>query len=226
MRTVSLVIVAVLMSGCQSARVPDPITAKLGGNDADAQMEFWHTLAGRNLCSNDEAFHGLLLFLDGQDPATDYAGRVAALKKRGLLHATFDQPADRAVERGTLAVAIVRTLKVKGGLFQHLTNDHPRYATRELMFMELYPLSSPNQTFSGTEFVGVIGKLEDYQRGNPADYPAAVLPGEAASGANPGSTQTPATTNPTLKEGAKPTPPTPATVNPDVQDPKATPTRP
>ena len=30
--------------------------------------------------------------------------------------------------------------------------------------MELYPASSPNQTFSGTEFLGIIGKLEDYQR--------------------------------------------------------------
>ncbi|MEZ0266589.1 MAG: hypothetical protein ACAI43_17810 [Phycisphaerae bacterium] len=223
MRNVTLALVALILAGCQSAKVPDPITAKLGGSDADSQMEFWHTLAGRNLCSNDEAFHGLLLFLDGTDPATDYAGRLALLKKRGLVHADFNEPGDLSVKRGTLAVAIVRTLKIKGGLFQHLTNDHPRYATRELMFMELYPLSSPHQTFSGTEFVGVIGKLEDYQRGNPADYPAAVLPGEAASGANPGSTQNPATTNPTIKEGDKPAPPAPATVKPDVQDPSATP---
>jgi hypothetical protein len=47
------------------------------------------------------------------------------------------------------------------------------------MFVGLYPPSSPNQTFSGSEFVGIIGRIEDYQRGNPADVPAAVLPGEA-----------------------------------------------
>ena len=45
------------------------MTANLSGSDADAQMEFWHTLASRNLTSNDEAFHGLLLFLDAEDPA-------------------------------------------------------------------------------------------------------------------------------------------------------------
>ena len=31
------------------------------------------------------------------------------------------------------------------------------------------------------EVVGIIGRVEDYQRGNPADVPAAVLPGEMHS---------------------------------------------
>jgi len=216
MRTLSALLLALLLTGCQSARVADPLTAKVGGNDPDQQMEFWHELASRNLCSNDEAFHGLLLYLDGSDAGTDYPGRVALLKKRGLLHANFNAPADVAVQRGTLAVAIVRTLNIKGGLLQHITNDHPRYATRELMFMDLYPISSPQQTFSGTEFVGVIGKLEDYQRGNPANYPAAILPSEAASGANPNATDRPLTTNPTLKETPKAAPPIPATVEPNT----------
>src|SRR5439155_1467758 len=80
-------------AGCHSAKVAEPLTAKLGGNDPDAQMEFWHTLATRNLTSNDEAFHGLLLYIDGQDPATAYNGRVNALKSRALLDASFNQPA-------------------------------------------------------------------------------------------------------------------------------------
>ena len=46
----------------------------------------------------------------------------------------------------------------------HIMPGNPRYAVRELQFMELYPPSSPTQTFSGTEFLGIIGKLEDYQR--------------------------------------------------------------
>jgi hypothetical protein len=168
-----------LLLGCHSAKVAEPLTAKLSGNDPDAQLEFWHTLAQRNLTSNDEAFHGLLLFLDSTDPATDYPGRVQALKSKGLLDKNFNQPADQAVQRGTLATALVRALHIKGGLFQRLTNDNPRYAVRELMYMDLYPPSSPQQTFSGTEYLGIIGRVEDYQRGNPADYPAAILPGEA-----------------------------------------------
>ena len=194
-----------LLLGCHSAKVAQPLTDTLGGNDPDAQMEFWHTLANRPLTSNDEAFHGLLLYLDNQDPATDYDGRLKALKDRGLLDKGFDQPAGQAVQRGTLAQALVRALKIKGGLFQRLTHDNPRYAVRELMYLDLYPASSPQQTFSGTEFLGIIGRIEDYQRGNPNQVPAAVLPGErTAQGAksdlaNPQATPTTRPAVPTVQ---------------------------
>ena len=175
-----------LSAGCQTARVGRPLTLDHGGNDDFEQLEFWHGLAQRPVTSNDDAFHGLLLFLDGNDPADDYAGRVAALRSRHLLPVNFDEPADRAVERGTLAVAIVRALKIEGGVALRLLGNTPldsRYAVRELMFAELYPPSSPNQTFSGTEFLGIIGKLEDYRRGEGAGRPAAQYARETAGGA-------------------------------------------
>lgn len=196
-------------AGCHSAKVAEPLTAKLGGSDPDAQLEFWHTLAERNLTSNDEAFHGVLLYLSDTDPASDYAGRVKELKSRGLLDASFNQPADVAVERGTLAQVIVRALKIKGGVFQRLTHDNPRYAVRELMYADLYPPSSPHQTFSGTEFLGIMGRIEDYQRGNPSEYPAAVLPGEHAEGMTAPVERQPVTrpamTQPTVRPTVEPT---------------------
>ena len=163
LRTVALLF-ALAASGCQTARVQRPLTLDHGGNDVGEQLEFWHALAERPVTSNDEAFHGLLMFLDGDDPATDYPGRVSALRSRGLLPGGFDKPADQAIERGTLAVAIVRAMKIDGGVMLRLFPRSPRYAVRELQFMELFPPSSPNQTFSGTEFLGIIGKLEDHQR--------------------------------------------------------------
>jgi len=191
-------------AGCHSAKVAEPLTAKLGGNDPDAQMEFWHTLAERNLTSNDEAFHGVLLYLGNDDPATDYAGRVKVMKSRGLLDANFNEPPDRAIERGTLAQVLVRALRIKGGVFQRLTHDSPRYAVRELVYMDLYPASSPQQTFSGTEFLGIMGRIEDYQRGNPANYPAAVLPGEMQQGAagDAANPKSKASTTPTTRPAA------------------------
>jgi hypothetical protein len=110
----------------------------------------------------------MLLYFDGQDPAKSYDERVKALKGRKLLSARFNRPADEAVTRGTMSVPIVKALQIKGGLVMHLTGPNPRYATRELQYEGLYPPSSPNQIFSGTEFVGIIGKLDDYQHGNPA----------------------------------------------------------
>ena len=163
-RLLASLLLAAVLTGCQSARVAEPLAATLGGNDPDAQLEFWHQLAERPVTSNDDAFHGLLLYTDGADPAADYAGRVAVLKERGLLPKSFAEPADRAVGRGTLAVAITKALNIKGGWAMRAFGPTPRYATRELAYLDLYPPSSPNQTFSGTEFLGVMGKFEDWQR--------------------------------------------------------------
>jgi hypothetical protein len=126
--------------------------------------------------------------MDGKDDAKSYEDRVANLRSRKMLPNGFDEPADLAVSRGTLAVAITRLISLKGGVTMRLLGPTPRYAVRELMFVGVYPTSSPNQTFSGAEYVGIIGRVEDYQRGNPADVPAAVLPSE--------------------REEEKPTPPT------------------
>jgi hypothetical protein len=169
-----------LVIGCHAAHVSDPLTQKYPSADPDQQMEFWHQLNDRPVACNDEAFHGLLLYLDGDDPNADYAARVNAMKSRGMLPAGFDRPADEAVTRGNLAVAIARALQIKGGIVMHVARTSPRYATRELIYLDLYPTtSSPNQTFSGSEFVGVMGRVEDWQRGNAAaDAPATVLPGE------------------------------------------------
>ena len=181
MRSSTAILAIALLSGCHIAptHVPDSLTAEFGGSDLDAQMEFWHQLAEKPFTSNDDAFHGLLLYMDGKDDAETYDARVANLRSRNMLPKGFDEPGDVAVNRGTLAVAIMRLTGIKGGVTTRVFGASPRYAVRELMFAGLYPNSSPNQTFSGSEYVGIIGRVEDYQRGNPADVPAAVMPSEA-----------------------------------------------
>jgi hypothetical protein len=153
------------VAGCQTARVEQSVVSQLGGADPDAQMDFLHTLADQPVTSNDDAFHGLLIFLDGSDAAATYEDRLQSLQSRGLIPNDFNAEANEAVSRGTLAVAIVKALNIRGGLLMSLLGPNPRYAVKELQYMDLFPPSSPNQTFSGTEFLGVIGKLEDYQRG-------------------------------------------------------------
>jgi hypothetical protein len=162
---VALAAAAVLaLTGCQTATVQEPLTQTLAGNDMDARMEFWHTLNTRPVVSNDEAFHGLLLYFLGQDDAKSYEQRVEVLKVRGLLDLRFDRPANEAVTRGTLAVALVRGLKIEGGVVMRVFGATPRYSVRELRYVGLYLASSPRQTFTGAEFVGLIGRVEDYER--------------------------------------------------------------
>src|SRR5207253_3046876 len=108
--------------------------------------------------SNDEAFHGVLLYIDNKDESSSYGQRVSTLKGRQMLPGNFDEPADAPIRRGTLAVALVRAMKIHGGLTMNVVGPLPRYAVRELQFAGLYPPSTPNQSFSGAEFVGIIGR--------------------------------------------------------------------
>lgn len=175
---VSAFILFLVLNGCTATKVTESVPPELLANDEGAQIEFWHALADKPQTSNDEAFHGLLLYTDGEDPAENYEQRVQTLKQRKMLPSRFSAAADDAVKRGDVAVAIVRILDIKGGLTMRVFGPSPRYAVRELTYETIFPPSSPHQTFSGAEFVGIIGRVEDYQRGDPADAPAEVLPGE------------------------------------------------
>jgi hypothetical protein len=155
-------------TGCQSAYVDKPVTAVSGGNDPDQQIDFWHRLAETPITSYDDAFHAILMFTDGEDPAADYPARVDVMKKKGLLAAGFNRPWNESVDRGTVSVALAKALKIRGGLVMSVFGASSRYATKELEFLEVYPVSSPNQTFSGSEFIAVISRAEEYQKANQA----------------------------------------------------------
>ena len=121
-----------------------------------------------------------------QDESADYAARVKTLKQGGMLPANFNEPAEAAIRRGTWRLRLCSAARERRGHDPHFWAS-PRYATRELMFLNVFPASTPNQALSGNELVGIMGRVEDYQRGNPADYPATVLPKEMKS--SPASTQ-------------------------------------
>jgi hypothetical protein len=154
--------------GCHSATVQTPVTAKFSANDPDSQMNFWHELQNQAVTSNDDAFHGLLLYADNHDDAKNYDQRVSTLKSHGLLPESFSEPANTSIKRGVLAVAIVKMTGIKGGWVMHvfgpIFGPTQRYSVKELVYEGIYPPSSPQQTFSGAEFVGIIGKLDDYQQ--------------------------------------------------------------
>lgn len=176
---------ALVISGCATAKVSRTVVADLGADDQDTQIDFWHTLATKPVACNDDAFHAIILDLDETDPNADFSARVSALKARGLLLNSFTGGPNDAVSRGVVAVALCQAAGIKGGLIMHLTGPSERYCLREMQYMNLLPPSSPNQTFSGLELVGVIGRFEDYERGNPSDLPASEMPAPEPPRGNP-----------------------------------------
>lgn len=161
--------IIITAAGCQQARIGQPLTDTHGGPAFEQQMAFWHELNERPITSNDEAFHALLLFFDGEVTKTTYQERVRELKVRRWLPDGFDEDPDVAVRRGVVAVALARALDIDGGVVMRVTGPNPRYATREVVYLNLFPPSTEHQTFTGAQFVGVIGRAEDYQRRQATD---------------------------------------------------------
>jgi hypothetical protein len=65
-----------------------------------------------------------------------------------------------------------------------LAGTSARYAARELAYKGVFPDAGTNQLFTGGEFVGVIGKAEDFRAGDPTNLPASEVPAAAAAAAS------------------------------------------
>jgi len=127
-----------------------------------SQMNFWHSLNDKKLISNDEAFHGMMLFYCQVDHANGYDDRVNRFKADGFLPDNFAGAANEAVTRGRLASILAQMLKVKGGVMMRLVGPTPRYALKELIALNIFPKSSAQQVLKGAQFIEIVGRAEDY----------------------------------------------------------------
>lgn len=164
-RLAALLLVALLAAlegGCARTIVEGEIETAFADRSNEAALNYWHTLPDQRLVTNAEGLHGILLFADGDDPFDSYEARVEELKQRGWLSKDFDEPAALAMSRGTLAKALAHALELEGGVMMRLTKNSPRYSTMELVYLSIFPPSSPQQAINGLDFVGVISKAQDF----------------------------------------------------------------
>jgi hypothetical protein len=160
---IGLSLAGLCAAGCERTMVAQPLDPAVMAGTPDAAMEFWHSLPGRSAVTNSEGLHGVLLLADGTDTSEGYDARVATLKQRGWLESGFDEPENMAMQRGTLAKALVHMMDVRGGVMMHLTGRSPRYAARELAYMGvIQPETTSNQVMSGLDYLAVISKSQDY----------------------------------------------------------------
>jgi hypothetical protein len=154
--------ILLLGSACARTQVDRPLGTEYPQGDAHGEMEFWHGMSEHSAITNDEALHALRILLDGSDPSASYEERVEHFVQSGDLAENFDEPADFAVQRGTVARILARALQIEGGVMMWLTDGHPRYANRELVVLGIMPPGSELMTLDGTDFLGVISRAEDY----------------------------------------------------------------
>ncbi|HYE03808.1 MAG TPA: hypothetical protein VD963_11325 [Phycisphaerales bacterium] len=188
---------AAALGGCaRTTLTPGPRTG-YAPTDAVEDVEFWHALAERAAVSNDEALHGLIVLEAGADPHGSYAQRVAHARERGWIGDDWNERALTAARRGTIARALLRILDIEGGVMLRALGPTERYALRELVYLRIIPASTDNQTLSGAEFLGVIGRAQDHialaqlaadraRPARPSGPPGPVPAGTPAAATDPG----------------------------------------
>lgn len=156
-------VLAISIAGCSRSLMEAPVQTSYDRASVTDSVDFWHQLPSRAAVTNGEAMHALLLFADSRDPHETYDERIADLLSRGWLAEGFDEPADLAMQRGTLAKGLAGAMDIGGGVMMRLTDRSPRYSTRELLFLGIFPPGTSQQVLNGYQFIGVISKAQDYQ---------------------------------------------------------------
>ena len=150
---------------------------------AEQEIEFLAAVEKMPAVTNNDALHAFLILEDGDDRSADYAARRAEGVRRRWISAGALANPNEAAKVGWMASAGCRVMDVKGGLTMLLAGPTPRYATRELVYMEILPLRTENQVLTGAEFVDYLnrlGRLAGKNRREKPEPPLGVPAGEAA----------------------------------------------
>ena len=150
---------------------------------ADQEIDFLAAVEKMPAVTNNDALHAFLLLQDGDDRCADYAARVQEGVRRGWMQSGSPRLANEAARVGWMATAGCVVMDVKGGLTMRVLGPVPRYATKELVYMEILPLRTENQVLTGSEFVDYLNRLQRIagrNRRDKPDSPLGVPAGESA----------------------------------------------
>ena len=147
-----------LLGACQPYMMKSSAVDKFA--EAQQEIEFLDALEDMPAVTNNDALHAFLILEDGTDPSKDYQDRVAEGIRRKWLSSSFDQQANAAAHVGWMAGAGCRIMKIRGGLTMMIFGPVDRYAVKELIFMQILPLRTDNQSLTGSEFIDYLNRLE------------------------------------------------------------------
>ncbi len=157
------VLAAVTAAGCATARtvIENSATDRFGA-DAD-ELDFWDVIATQRVVTNHDALYGLLLAASGAAPE-GYEARLEEARRRGWIAGARTPPANESATVGMIAVAACDLIDAGGGLVMRLLGPAPRSCTREIVYLDLLPPRTENQSMTGLEFIDLLSRIEQFNR--------------------------------------------------------------
>jgi len=139
-----------------------------GGEEAlpadDGSPGFLDRVSSQKAVTENDAFRGLLMLLDGDDPAKSFQQRAEKLAERGIVARRWTHGAGRTLTKGKLAYMVCQACEVPGGVVLTLTGPSQRYCLRELQYRRMMSVGTPLAPVTGLEFVAVLTRADTYRR--------------------------------------------------------------
>lgn len=154
--------VAVCGTGCQRQMSDTSVTDRFPR--AEQELDHHEALESTTVTTNNDMLHGFLVFAVGEDPWTTYSQRVLDARARGWVPSDWREPANESATVGRMASIAAHIVEVRGGLSFMLLGPTPRYALRELVYQDILPARTENQSLSGLEFSDFLNRLSRMSR--------------------------------------------------------------
>ncbi|MBL0920647.1 MAG: hypothetical protein IBJ10_00805 [Phycisphaerales bacterium] len=154
-RCIVVALAALAAAGCGNRMIHEKSLVDDPAIRAD-QGEFIDALRTTYTVTNHDALHGLFLLADSEDLFDSYEDRVATAKERGWLDARWSHPANESARIGDIARAVCVITNIRGGLTMGMIGPAPRYATRELIYLEMIPERGDQQSIRGLEYLELM----------------------------------------------------------------------
>ena len=125
---------------------------------------FLDRLSSQTSVSENDAYRGVLMLVDGEDTSETFRERAERLAATGTAARIWKHDANRSITRGKVAFMICKICKIRGGVIMHLAGATQRYCVRELQYMEMMGPGTPLSPVTGLEFVALLTRADVYRK--------------------------------------------------------------
>lgn len=163
-----IAVLAISLGGCAPTSVKNADAQAFtdlpeAQTDTGSDAGFLFDLSQKKSCSTDDAYRGMLFFLDGTDTSSNFQERTARLAMHKVIKENWQHNPQETITNGKVAYMLARALGVRGGVMYNLTDASERYSLRELGYKGIIKNRSQGKKISGAEYVGILGRADDYR---------------------------------------------------------------
>lgn len=160
---VGILVPAMIFGGCDQSGPVIEASASRELPVNEESDEFLDRMSSEKNVSENDAFRGIIMLIDGQDESKTFEQRVTRLNENGILPSSWSYSADRPITRGKLAYIVYQADGFPGGAILTIFGPSRRYCLREMRYRGMMMGGAEYAPVSGMEYVAVLSRADVYR---------------------------------------------------------------